>query len=551
MNVDKVKEIALKHALKNMHDYGKVSLQAVIGKVIAELPDVKKDMKNAMPIIRSVVDEVSKYDKQKVEEEMKKFSYVKPKKEEDKFAVEHQDHVKTRFPPEPSGYLHIGHAKAVWIARTIADKYGGEMQLRFDDTNPEKSKAEFVEHIKKDLEWLGVGWDHMSYTSDNIEEMIAKAEDLIKKGRAYVCTCAADQIKKNRLKKQECECREKNSLDLWKDMLEGEPYILRFKGDMRSENTTLRDPTLFRVINHPHYRLGEKYKAWPTYDFATVFMDHKEGITHVIRTKEYELRDELYRRLCEAMGYATPYLITMARLSIKGSAVGKRIIRPLVEQGKVDGWCDVRLPTICGLRKRGMLPEAIKEFVLSFGLTKIESQPSWDKLLAYNRKYLDPIAPHFFFVPEPRKFKIRGLSTDEKKMYQQPKTKEGVRHRKLGGEVYLPSQDMKSMKIGQRFRLKDLCTVEMVGEDELAVVEDQQTGKIVQWVFDQEVVAAKIYKPGDLLIDGEYNPKSMEIIEGVVEHAVNQRSADVVQFERFGFCRVFEDGNKVSAYWTC
>ncbi|MBD3397476.1 glutamate--tRNA ligase [Candidatus Micrarchaeota archaeon] len=543
-------DIIRKYALKNRKDFGNARPQSIVGKVVAEFPDAKKDMKTTMQEAARICEEVNVLPEPDLDAELSKYSFEEKKHEEKELALQNaeQGKVVTRFPPEPSGYPHIGHAKASFLDYELAKKYGGKMLLRFDDTNPEKEKPEYVDAIKEGLEWLGVEWDgEETYTSDNMEKFYSYAGKMLEMDKAYVCTCTTEQISKNRELQAECECRKlplEEQKSRWKKMLDGGygagEAILRYKGDLSSENTAMRDPTLFRIILFAHYRQGEQFRAWPSYDFAAPIMDSIEGVTHALRTKEYELRNPLYFAVLKDLKLREPKLVEFARLSIKNTKVGKRYIRPLVKEGKVEGWDDPRLPTLKGLKRRGILPQAIKSFVLSFGLTKTESEPVWDKLLSENRKLLDPVASHYFFVPNPIRIKVEGAPERTAKMKIHPE-KEEVRQYSVKDTFYVPRAEIEGVKEGEVFRLKELYNVRMIENmDEVKVGyagEEITKDKKLQWV--SEPLECEIWKAGDLFINDGYNSKSLIKERGYCEKAVlGLDVGTIVQFERYGFCRL-------------
>jgi glutamyl-tRNA synthetase len=546
-----LQSIIRKHVLKNAFDYGKASAGSVVGKVVGEFPDSKKDMKATMKLINEEIARVSKLQKNEIGHEMGGFEYAEKKEEKRAFELPDavQGNVVTRFPPEPSGYPHIGHAKAAWLDFECASAYGGKMLLRFDDTNPEKESGQFVEAIKAGLEWLGVGWSgHESYTSDHMRQIYAAAEKLIKDGNAYLCTCSQEEMSKGRTESKACGCRELdagNHLAKWDRLMEGDfnegGIVLRFTGDLSADNTVMRDPTLARIIAKKHFRQLEKYRVWPSYDLSVVVMDHIEGITHSMRSKEYELRDELSLALYKALGWKPPVLVAFSRLAIKRAPISKRLLSPLVNEKKVLGWDDPRLPTLAGLKRRGMLPEAIKRFVLSFGLSKVESEPDWEALLAENRKLLDPVSPHYFFVPEPVELTVDGLER-EAVLKRHPRAEMGTRRLEVSGKVFIPSSDAAALKEGEIFRLKDLCNVKLVnkgGKLSGELAEDSMVEKKLQWA-GAGALGCSVLVPKDLLDEkGEFDPGSLQRVSGLCESGVSSLSiGDVVQFERFGFCRL-------------
>ncbi len=548
---DILESIIRKHALKNAADFGKANAGSVVGKVIAEVPGCKKDMKKTMELINRVVKEINSLPKEKIEKELSQYTFIEKPAERPKKMLEANGPVITRFPPEPSGHPHIGHAKAAWLDHTVAQENNGHMVLRFDDTNPEKESQEFVDAIKDGLRWLGIHWKQETFTSDNVRRIYEYAEQLIKQERAYVCTAPQEEISQMRTTKKPLKDRantvEKN-LALWDEMKKGKKYVLLFKGDLDSQNTVMRDPALARVMTAKHYKQGTSYAVWPGYDLAVVVMDHLEGITHSMRSKEYELRDELYYCLCDALGFKRPELIGFSRLDIKNAPISKRLLKPLVEEGKVGGWDDPRLPTISGLRRRGVLPEAIRDFVLSFGLSKVESEPGWEKLLVENRKLLDPVAKHYFFVPQAvavlidltgeQKYKIRG--------------EERIAH--IKDSVLIPKNEFEGLHENEILALKDLAFVKFTGKEFKAVNQKEIPQKKIQWVSQVDAIHCEVLIPHDLLNeDGTYNEESLERVEGYCEKACALlNEGDIIQFERFGFCRLDKKTeNKLTFVFSC
>ncbi len=537
-------ELIRKHVLKNIADYGKANPGSVIGKVIAEKPEVKNDIKSAMAAINEEIKRASSLSKEELEEEMKHFTYAEKVQEEKLVKLPNaiEGKVVTRFPPEPSGYPHIGHAKAAWLDYEGARNHGGYMVLRIDDTNPEKEKQEYVDSIKEGLIWLGIKWEKETYTTDHMDEIYSAAKKLIENGKAYVTTAAQEDVRNSRTGGKQVPCRENSveeNLSRWEKMLNGSykkgEATLLFKGDLKANNTTLRDPTLARIIETPHFKAKDRYRVWPSYDLAVVVMDRTEGITHSMRSKEYELRDELYREICKALNHTIPELVGFSRLSIKNAPISKRLITPLVEQKNVDGWDDPRLPTLAGLRRRGILPEAIREFVLQFGLSKVESEPDWEALLAINRKMLDPVSPHYFFVRDPVKI-TTDLEKSTIELKKHPKADMGMRTISTGSEVYLDSGDFGQLEDGEVFRLKDFCNIMISGKTGKKAG-DGKIRKKIQWVTDP--VECTILVPKDLLKDGEFDPDSLQVLRGVCEKSVSGlEEGTIVQFERFGFCRL-------------
>ena len=329
------------------------------------------------------------------------------------------DTVHTRFPPEPNGYLHIGHAKSILLNAGLAKEYNGKFNMRFDDTNPTKEKSEFVESIKADIKWLGADWeDRLFFASDYFGQMYEAAVKLIKKGKAYVCDLTADQIREYRgtLKEPGKESPYRNrtveeNLQLFEEMKEGKyadgEKVLRAKIDMASPNMNMRDPVIYRVAHVSHHRTGDTWCIYPMYDFAHPIEDAIEGITHSICTLEFEDHRPLYDWVVRELEYPhPPKQIEFAKLYLTNVVTGKRYIKKLVENGIVDGWDDPRLVSISGLRRRGYTPESIQKFVELCGVSKADSSVDYAMLEYCIREDLKLKAPRYMAVLDPIKLII-------------------------------------------------------------------------------------------------------------------------------------------------
>ena len=429
MKMDKpAKEVIRKYAIKNAIDYGKAKLENVIGKAIKDLPGIP--VPEIKIEVQATVNEVNKMSAAELEREYAPFKEGFEQKAKEKIEKTakpamvidgaEEGKVVTRFPPEPGGYMTIGNSKQCLLSEAFAKIYKGKVYLYFDDTNPEKCRQEYVEGMKRDTAWLGVKFDREYYASDFIEKVYDSGRKLMQKSDAYVCLCGSDEVKKNRLAKTECKHRlqtPEQNLALFVEMMKGKyeegQAIVRFKGDMSSDNSAFRDPTLFRVKKAKHYRQGDKYVVWPTYHINTLVVDNLNGVTDAIRDKNYEIWDGVHRKILADLGLKPPRFLYEARLNIKGAAAGKRVLRKLVKEKFVDGWDDPRLTTIVALKRRGIQPEAIRNFVLRFGMSKTDSLVDIDMLLAENKKLIDPIAKHLFFVKDPVKVTVKDAPKTE------------------------------------------------------------------------------------------------------------------------------------------
>jgi len=559
------REIIRKLAIKNAIDYGKADYKAVLGKAIAKVPGAKENMQELSKLVNEIVSEINALPKEKIAEEYSKYS--EEFEEEEKKKVEESKpklilpgatvgNFATRFPPEPSGYMHIGHAKVAFLEREFANIYNGKLFLYFDDTNPEKEKQEYVDAFKKDLEWLGINFDDEYYASDNLEKIYEYAIKLIKNGKAYVCMCDPETIRRNRFNGVECVHRRhsiEENLKLFEDMLNGKfeegGAVLRFLGDMQSKNTAMRDPTLIRIKKTPHYRQGNKYILWPTYDFNTPIMDSIHGVTDVIRSKEYELRTELNLAILDALQLRKPRIHHEARLVIKDVPTQKRVINKLIKDGIVSGFDDPRLVTIAALRRRGITPEAIKKFVLRFGMSRVESTMDINMLLDENRKIIDKTAKRLFGVIDPIELEVRGIGKVHVKLRLHPNVDMGYREYDVGNSLYIGKSDALNLKKGEQIRLKDLYNVEIEEVGDRIIVKYIGNNAIeaqkIQWVDKANCVSAYFITPKPLLVNNEINKDSLEIEKGLAEKYIEMIKKDeVVQFERIGFFKLDNEEKK-------
>ncbi|TLY02477.1 MAG: glutamate--tRNA ligase [Thaumarchaeota archaeon] len=530
-----IKVIALKNSVE--HD-GKAQVDAVIAKFIGSKPELRSQIKALIPEIKAMVHEInaiSLVDQKLLLEELAPGETAAKKRTGEQQLqlpqLEGAVHGKvvTRFPPEPNGYPHIGHAKAAIIDEEYSHMYDGRLILRFDDTNPLKEKLEYYDAIAEGLEWLGVKPDIV--------------KDL--RGKGLPCQCRQDPaIALERVEK------------MFGDLYDQNEAIVRFKGDMADQNTAMRDPALFRIIEGEHPKLGNKVRVWPTYDFAAPIEDSIDGVTHALRTKEYELRNALYFAILERLKLRKPHLIEFSRLEFEGIPVSKRKIRPLIDNGIIKRWDDPRLPTLAAFRKRGFVPEAIRKFVLSLGFTLAETKPPFEALEAFNRKIIDPISPRLFFVKNPAEVRVQGAREMEVMLKNHPTDATlGTRKVKVGDLLYISGDDAANLKVGTEIRLIELYNIKITGVDlrngalsiaaEVGGDEIRQSMPKVQWIAKNDIVEYKVLIPKELYIGEEYNTNSLEIARGFAESFVSRLKPDArVQFVRFGFCRI--DGSQTA-----
>ena len=547
-----------KMALQNAFEHGgQTQDKIILGKILGTKPEfrtkVKEITKDISEIVLNVNQLSSREQKKEIEENFPELLIAKEKIEEREGFPELdnavQGNVITRFPPEPNGYPHIGHAKAAIINSEYAKMYGGKFILRMDDTNPETERMEYHAAIKVGLEWLGIEFDVIKNTSDDIELFYEKGWELINSGKAYICTCKREDISKNRRERKSCKCSmvndDKNSKNWEKMKTKFKPgeAIVRFRGDMKADNAVMRDPVLFRIIDEKHYRLGEKYRIWPSYDMAVAIEDSKDGVTHAFRSKEFELRKELIEKILDALDMRKPYQGFFSRLEFKGMPISKRIIKPLIEEGKVSWYDDPRLPTLEALRRRGIKPEAIKKFILSLGLTKANTLAPFDALESFNRKFVDSTSIRLFMTSNAKKLKIKNVPMSSVKISNHPIKDMGKREIMINENFFVSGEDAKNFKQGVQVRLLGLGNVlinkvDVDFEGEFIGERNETNIPKIQWVPQNTAHMIKVIVP-KLLFDGEeFNEDSLEEFEAYTEpHYLQIKEGEEIQFVRFGYCR--------------
>ena len=387
--------------------------------------------------------------------------------------------IMTRFPPEPNGYIHIGHVKALYINFSTAEKYGGKCNLRFDDTNPAKEDVEYVEAIKDDIRWLGFNWDKCCYGSSYFDTCYELAVKLIRDKKAYVCDLDKDQMREYRGTLTEpgknSPWRERSveeNLDLFERMKNGEfedgTHTLRAKIDMASPNLNMRDPAIYRIKHISHHQTDDKWCIYPMYDFAHPIQDAIEGITHSLCSLEYEAHRPLYNWVVENCGFENkPRQIEFARLNLTHTVMSKRWLRSLVENGLVDGWDDPRMPTLCGLRRRGYTPEAIKEFLNRAGVAKTDSLIDYALLEYCIREQLNRTALRRIAVLDPVKVVIDNYPEDKTEYFEVSNhpgdAERGVRRIPFTKEIWIDRADFAAVPPPKFFRMKPEGEVRLMG----------------------------------------------------------------------------------------
>ncbi|MEO0068056.1 MAG: glutamine--tRNA ligase/YqeY domain fusion protein [candidate division WOR-3 bacterium] len=506
----------------------------------------------------------------------------------------------TRFPPEPNGYLHIGHAKSICLNFGIAKEYGGRCHLRFDDTNPEKEEEEYVRAIIEDVRWLGFDWgEHLYYASDYYEQLYQWAIELIKKGKAYVCDLSPEEVREYRgtLTKPGKESPYRNrsveeNLDLFERMRKGEfpdgSKTLRAKIDMSSPNLNMRDPVMYRIMKVPHHRTGDKWCIYPTYDWAHGQSDSIEGITHSICTLEFEDHRPLYDWFLDQLGVHHPRQVEFARLNLTYTVMSKRRLLELVQEGYVSGWDDPRMPTIAGLRRRGYTPESIRRFCDEIGVAKAETVISIDLLEHCLREDLNKRAERRMAVLRPLKVVIENYppgKVEELEAINNPEDlNAGTRKVPFSREIYIEEDDFREepppkyyrLTPGREVRLRYAYLIKCVGviKDENGRVKElrctydpktlgsdapdgRKVKATIHWVSAHHAIDAEVRlydrlftkpDPDDVEPGQDWksniNPNSLVILRGCkLEPSLKEvKPGDKFQFERLGyFCADLKD----------
>lgn len=502
----------------------------------------------------------------------------------------------TRFPPEPNGYLHIGHAKSICLNFGLK-KYGGTCNLRFDDTNPAKEEVEYVESIKEDIRWLGFEWDNLHFASDYFDQLYEWAEKLISDGHAYVCDLSGEQTREYRGTLTEpgrnSPFRDRSAeenLDLFRRMRDGEfedgARSLRAKIDMASPNLNLRDPVMYRILRATHHRTGDKWCIYPTYDWTHGQSDSMEGITFSICTLEFENHRPLYDWFCEKLGIHHPRQIEFAKLRLSTLLMGKRHMLRMVKEGMVSGWDDPRMPTIRGYRRRGYTPESIRNFCTDVGVAKFNSTIDIIRLENAVREHLNRVAPRRMAVLDPVKLTITNWpegEVDSTQAINNPEDPEaGKRDIPFSGNLLIERDDFREEAPRKFFRLKKGGAVrlragyiidchDVVKDDDGNVVEilctydpetksgsstsDRKVKGTIHWVSADHAkeVEVRLYDrlftnedPGspedgktfaDYLNDNSLTVSTAYVEPALVEHEIGDR----VQFERLGYYVVDQD----------
>ncbi|MFH1641649.1 MAG: glutamate--tRNA ligase [Nanoarchaeota archaeon] len=544
-----------KFALANAIKYnGKANPCAILGHIFGENPELKKKAKDVSKEIMKIINEINNLSMEQQKNELEKISpdMLKKKKEEKRdifkfLGYQPTDKINTAFPPGPEKYPHIGHAKALLLNYMLAKNHNGKFILRFEDTNPKTVKKEFYDIMLENFKWLGVAWDELIYASDYMDIFYDKANFIIKKGLAYVDKSDQDQIKLSREKGIPTKYRD-NSIEenirLWDEMQHGDEgsSILRLKIDLNHKNSTMKDPTIFRIIKKNHVRHKDKYNVWPTYDFQNSIMDSISDIDIRLRSKEFELRAELQRWIQKELGIKITKTYEFGRFNMTGVLSSGRLIREKIQNNELIGWDDPSLTTLVALRRRGFLPEAIKNFVISTGISKAEATLTWDDLIMQNKRLLDNIADRYSAIFDPVELTIMDVPDMRVELHLNPNQKKGGRKMQVTKNFILSKKDVENMQDSEITRLMDCINV-IKTKNEVCLdsikYEQFKGKKIINWLPSKNNVKIEVLMPDKVVKKGIAEQNISKIKEG-----------DVIQFERFGFCRLDKKGDPLKFWFS-
>ncbi len=534
---DEIKKEIRKFVLHNAIAHGgKANVKSVLGAILGKHQELRSEVLKVRSHIERVCEEINKMKLSQQKKELEKLGGVEEKKREEKKGLPELPGARigkfvVRMAPNPDGAIHIGNARPAVLNYAYAQKYKGTFILRFDDTDPKIKTPEkrFYKWIEEDLKWLGIKWKKKYYASKRLSIYKKYAEELIKMGKAYVCTCG-EKWKEYRDKRKPCPCRDlpvKEQLKRWKKMKshkykEGEA-VLRIKTDLNAANPAVIDWPAFRIVDHPKHPLVKKEHLWPLYNFASAIDDHLMGTTHILRGQEHSTNEIKQRYLYQHFGWKYPVTLVVGRFSMAEMVMSKSRIREGIKNHEFSGWDDIRLGTIRALRRRGFLPEAITKLIVDIGPKSSDITVSLENLAAYNRKIIDPITKRYFFVRDPVKITVDRLPFKEKEIPCHPTSNLGKRKFKLTKTFYISKSDFEKYR-GSKIRLKDLFNIRLDKKSKYAGKELEAIPKI-QWVPEKHINVKVLTPDGFVKGYGERN-------------LLKEKVGRMVQFERFGFVKI-------------
>ncbi|MGB9636309.1 MAG: glutamate--tRNA ligase [Thermoplasmata archaeon] len=545
-----IRKLALQNAVQHG---GKAEQKAVVGKVMGTFPEFRARAKEILPEIAKIIEEVNSipYDLQLLELKTTAPELLQRERKEKETVLpdlpEVKEKVVMRLAPFPSGAPHIGNARSFILNDEYVKRYGGTLYLVFDDTIGSEEKipqADAYELIRESLAYLGIKYEKEFFKSDRMEIFYDWAKKVIEKGYAYVCECDAATLRKNREMQRECVHRAQSieeNIEKWEKML-GNVYeegkaTLRIKTDMKHKNPAFRDRVLFRISHREHPRMGTKYFVWPLLEFSWAVDDHLLGITHVLRGKDLMMEDMMEQYIWNIFGIKGAVFLHYGMLMLSEMKLSKSKSMKEVLSGTYSGWDDPRTWSLISLRRRGIRAEAIRNFILSFGVSLADIEVPAENLYAENRRIVDGIAPRYFFVAEPVKITIDLFEEKEVELQNHPLNPYlGKRKIVAGKEIFIAKNDYE-MYNGKEVRLKDFCNILCTENAKITSWENKDIPRI-QWVPGSDFVEMDV-----VMVDGS-------VVKGAAEkNILNAEENDVVQLERFGFVRIDRKERGITAYF--
>ncbi|MFB2623562.1 glutamate--tRNA ligase [Methanothermobacter marburgensis] len=548
-----VEDLVYRYALMNAVKHkGKANPGAVMGAVMSNEPELRKRAPEVKEAVQAAVEKVNSLTPEEQQSEMERLGLeIRERKQKKRQGLRDlpdvTGEVVLRFAPNPSGPLHIGHARAAILNHEYARRYDGKLILRIEDTDPRRVDPEAYDMIPSDLEWLGVEWDETIIQSDRMEIYYEYTERLIERGGAYVCTCTPEAFREFKNEGKACHCRDlgvRENLQRWREMFEMPEgsAVVRVKTDLQHPNPAIRDWVSMRIVEAEHPRTSTRYRVYPMMNFSVAVDDHLLGVTHVLRGKDHLANSEKQEYLYRHMGWEPPVFIHYGRLKMDDVALSTSGAREGIVEGKYSGWDDPRLGTIRAIARRGIRPEAIRKLMVEIGVKIADSTMSWKKIYGLNRNILEEEARRYFFAADPVKFEIKGLPGPirvERPLHPD-KPELGNRILELNGDVYLPRGDLREGPL----RLIDAVNV-IYSDGELRYhsegIEEARElqAAMIHWVPAESALKAVVVMP------------DASEIEGVIEGDASELEVDdVVQLERFGFARVDSSGERLVFYYA-
>lgn len=539
---DEKEEIIRKYALKNAVKFdGEATVAPVMGKVMGECEECREDPEGTKQKIKKSIEDINKLSLKEQRDKLKKLmpEFFEEDEEEKDDLPEldaEKENVKMRMAPYPSGPLHIGNARMVILNDEYIKRNNGELVLFYDDTIGSESKKPLrkaYEMIEDGLNWLNVKWDETYYKSERMETYYDYGGKILEMEEAYVCLCKQDVLREKREKGKECEHRTlsvEENLELWEKMLEGEmdegEAIVRLKTDMQHPDPAFRDRVLFRISKGDHPKVGNKYSVWPLLEFSWAIDDHLLAMTHILRGKDLVIEDRMEEYIWDLFGWEKPDFLHYGMLRLEDIKLSKSEFQRKIRKGELDGWDDPRTWSMQALRRRGIQPEAVRDFILEFGMSKTDIEVSPSKLYAKNREHIDQEANRYFFVPDPVKIELEGeIDLEKAKVLRHPSHEDrGYREIKTGHTVFIPEKEWEKHQ-QEEIRLKNFCNIKLDGKKgEITGLENKDILKI-QWL--REGIDVEVEMPDTTKQKG-FGEKNLEETE----------KGDIIQFERYGFVKI-------------